>query len=346
MARRIIRCHCIHVVNSSRGLCVKVAQSRPTLYNPMDYTVHGILQIRILDWVAFLEMCKWKFRKRSEGSLEITTVHGQPMHRNGWGWVRKMCNVIKVWDSTKCASHGRGGSLSWERWGSRWDSGPHFKYCRSVPSSIKQGFHTRFHWKRGSYVSKKFENHDSGPQMAQETASVKQTGAHLLLRCLGRDPDSGWLLESCPQGSREETLSQAGLKLLPWWGGKRGLEEVRVLARKISGQGERGQGQSQKQRPHQQQKNQGQPGKDRGQTWGWVGVGVLGQLAVLKEAGIAAVSSLPCGWFIIWVASLKGLQEGHKRQSKAVSNHREIKALIPQGRRTHSFMLILPLKRK
>lgn len=26
-ARRIIRCHCIHVVNSSRGLCVKVAQS-------------------------------------------------------------------------------------------------------------------------------------------------------------------------------------------------------------------------------------------------------------------------------------------------------------------------------
>ena len=64
-------------------------------------------------------------------------------------------------------------------------------------------------------MSKKFENHDSGPQMAQETASVKQTGAHLLLRCLGRDPDSGWLLESCPQGSREETLSQAGLKLLP-----------------------------------------------------------------------------------------------------------------------------------
>mgnify|MGYP007134255329 CR=1 FL=1 len=97
MARRIIRCHCIHVVNSSRGLCVKVAQSRPTLCNSMDYTVHGILQIRILDWVAFLEMYKWKFRKRSEeGSLEITTVHGQPMHRNGWGWVRKMCNVIKV----------------------------------------------------------------------------------------------------------------------------------------------------------------------------------------------------------------------------------------------------------
>ena len=32
---------------------VKVAQSCPTLCDPMDYTVHGILQTRILEWVAF-----------------------------------------------------------------------------------------------------------------------------------------------------------------------------------------------------------------------------------------------------------------------------------------------------
>ena len=31
---------------------VKVAQSCPTLCNPVDYTVHGILQARILEWVA------------------------------------------------------------------------------------------------------------------------------------------------------------------------------------------------------------------------------------------------------------------------------------------------------
>ena len=31
---------------------VKVAQSCPTLCDPMDYTVHGILQARILGWVA------------------------------------------------------------------------------------------------------------------------------------------------------------------------------------------------------------------------------------------------------------------------------------------------------
>ena len=32
---------------------VKVTQSCPTLCDPMDYTVHGILQARILAWVAF-----------------------------------------------------------------------------------------------------------------------------------------------------------------------------------------------------------------------------------------------------------------------------------------------------
>ena len=31
---------------------VKVVRSCPTLCDPMDYTVHGILQARILEWVA------------------------------------------------------------------------------------------------------------------------------------------------------------------------------------------------------------------------------------------------------------------------------------------------------
>ena len=41
----------------SRVICswseVKVIQSCPTLCDPMGYTVHGILQTRILEWVAF-----------------------------------------------------------------------------------------------------------------------------------------------------------------------------------------------------------------------------------------------------------------------------------------------------
>ena len=32
---------------------VKVAQNCPTLCDPMDYTVHGILKARILKWIAF-----------------------------------------------------------------------------------------------------------------------------------------------------------------------------------------------------------------------------------------------------------------------------------------------------
>ena len=32
---------------------VKIAQSCLTLCKPMDYTVHGILQARVLEWVAF-----------------------------------------------------------------------------------------------------------------------------------------------------------------------------------------------------------------------------------------------------------------------------------------------------
>ena len=32
---------------------VKVAQSCPTLCDPMDYTVRGILQTRILEWAAY-----------------------------------------------------------------------------------------------------------------------------------------------------------------------------------------------------------------------------------------------------------------------------------------------------
>ena len=33
--------------------CVKVAESCPTLCDPKDYTVHGILQATILEWVAY-----------------------------------------------------------------------------------------------------------------------------------------------------------------------------------------------------------------------------------------------------------------------------------------------------
>ena len=39
--------------SESEKVKVKVTQSSPTLCNPMDYTVHRILQARIVEWVAF-----------------------------------------------------------------------------------------------------------------------------------------------------------------------------------------------------------------------------------------------------------------------------------------------------
>ena len=39
--------------NITSSLKVKVAQLCLNLWDPMDYTVHGILQVRVLEWVAF-----------------------------------------------------------------------------------------------------------------------------------------------------------------------------------------------------------------------------------------------------------------------------------------------------
>ena len=36
-----------------RQVEVKVAQLCPTLCDPMDYTVQGILQVRMMEWVAY-----------------------------------------------------------------------------------------------------------------------------------------------------------------------------------------------------------------------------------------------------------------------------------------------------
>ena len=40
-------------LETAKSKWVKVAQSCLTLCDPMDYTVHGILQARILEWAAF-----------------------------------------------------------------------------------------------------------------------------------------------------------------------------------------------------------------------------------------------------------------------------------------------------
>ena len=47
---------------------VKVAQSCPTFWDPMDHTVHGILQARVLEWVAV------RFARGSSQPMDRTHV--------------------------------------------------------------------------------------------------------------------------------------------------------------------------------------------------------------------------------------------------------------------------------
>ena len=83
------------VTSSSRK--VKVAQSCPTVCNPMDYRVHGILQARILVWVVHSLLqgiypiqrsnphilhCRWILYQLShEGSSRLLEWVGYPSYR-------------------------------------------------------------------------------------------------------------------------------------------------------------------------------------------------------------------------------------------------------------------------
>ena len=50
---------------------VKFAQSCPTLCYPMDYAVHGILQARILEWVA-VPFFRGSFQPRDQTQVSHT----------------------------------------------------------------------------------------------------------------------------------------------------------------------------------------------------------------------------------------------------------------------------------
>ena len=59
---------------------VKVTQSSLTLCYPMDYTVHGILQARILEWVVFSfsnESSQLQDQTRSP-TLQVDSLPAEP----------------------------------------------------------------------------------------------------------------------------------------------------------------------------------------------------------------------------------------------------------------------------
>ena len=83
---------------------VKVAQSCPTLCDPMDYTVHGILQTRILEWVAFPFLRgSSQPRDRTQVSHTAGRFFTSWATREAWlkGWQVKFILQRNSWTSEK-----------------------------------------------------------------------------------------------------------------------------------------------------------------------------------------------------------------------------------------------------
>ena len=60
----------------------KITQSCLTLCNPMDYTVHGILQARILEWVAF-PFSRGSSQQRDQTQVSRTAGNSLPDEPQG-----------------------------------------------------------------------------------------------------------------------------------------------------------------------------------------------------------------------------------------------------------------------
>ena len=79
------------IVLISHASKVKVAQSCPTLCDPMDYTVHGILQARILEWEA-VPFSRGSSQPRDQtqisclagGFFTIWAIGEAQEYRSGW----------------------------------------------------------------------------------------------------------------------------------------------------------------------------------------------------------------------------------------------------------------------
>ena len=85
---------------------MKVAQSCPTLCDPMDQTVYGILQDRILEWVAI------PFSRGSSQSRDWTQVFNKYLlHKEENEWKEedvKFCGSEELGDDIAAECHFQG----------------------------------------------------------------------------------------------------------------------------------------------------------------------------------------------------------------------------------------------
>ena len=83
---------------------MKVAQSCPTLCDPMVYTVHRILQARILEWVAFPSPGDLPHPGIEPRSLALQ-ADSFPPEPQGKPLIIEKCPLTKVKEMTKLESH-------------------------------------------------------------------------------------------------------------------------------------------------------------------------------------------------------------------------------------------------
>ena len=65
---------------------MKAAQSCLTLCSPMNYTAHGILQARMVEWVTFLfsrNLPNPGIKPRSP-TLQVDSLPVEPQDKHGW----------------------------------------------------------------------------------------------------------------------------------------------------------------------------------------------------------------------------------------------------------------------
>ena len=109
--------HCTHRHHASLPK-VKVTQSCPTLHDPMDYRVHGILQARILEWVAF-PFSRGSSQPKSP-PLQADSLPAEPQGKpknTGVGSLSLLQQIFLTQESNQGLLHCRWILLPTELWG-------------------------------------------------------------------------------------------------------------------------------------------------------------------------------------------------------------------------------------
>ena len=86
---------------------VKVTQPSSTLCNSMDYRVHGILQARVLEWVAF-PFSRWSSQPRDQTQVDSLPAEPQGKPKNtGVGSLSLLQGIFPTQESNQGLLHCR-----------------------------------------------------------------------------------------------------------------------------------------------------------------------------------------------------------------------------------------------